>query len=34
LADEHIGLEEVGDGLWDIVYYRLCWDGSITGIDV
>lgn len=22
LADEHIALEEVGDGLWNIVYYR------------
>jgi hypothetical protein len=22
MADEHIGLEEVGDGLWNIVYYK------------
>ena len=22
LADEHIGLEEVGDGIWNIVYYK------------
>ncbi len=22
LADEHIGLEEGGDGLWNIVYYK------------
>jgi hypothetical protein len=21
LSDEHIGLEEVGDGIWNIVYY-------------
>lgn len=40
LADEHIGLEEVGDGLWDIVYYRTLLGridertGRITGVDV
>src|SRR5262245_29800984 len=28
LADETIGFEEVGDGLWNIVYYRTCWGGS------
>ena len=22
LRDQHIGLEEIGDGLWNIVYYR------------
>jgi transposase InsO family protein len=40
LADEHIGLEEVGDGLWDIVYYRTLLGridertGRITGVEV
>jgi hypothetical protein len=40
LADEHIGLEEVGDGLWNIVYYRTLLGridertGRITGHDV
>ncbi len=40
LADEYIGLEEVGDGLWDIVYYRTLLGridertGRITGVDV
>ena len=40
LADEYIGLEEVEDGLWDIVYYRTLLGridertGRITGVDV
>ena len=40
LADEHIGLEEVADGLWDIVYYTTLLGridektGRITGVDV
>ncbi len=40
LADEHIGLEEVGDGLWNIVYYRTLLGridertGRITGVEV
>ena len=40
LADEHIGLEEVGDGLWNIVYYKTLLGridettGRITGIEV
>lgn len=40
LADEHIGLEEVGDGLWNIVYYKTLLGridertGRITGVDV
>ena len=40
LADQHIGLEEVGDGLWNIVYYRTLLGridertGRITGVEV
>jgi hypothetical protein len=40
LADEYVGLEEVGDGLWNIVYYRTLLGridertGRITGVDV
>ncbi len=40
LADEHIGLEEVGDGLWNIVYYKTLLGridertGRITGVEV
>jgi transposase InsO family protein len=40
LADEHIGLEEVGDGLWNIVYYKTLLGridertGRITGVKV
>jgi transposase len=40
LADEYVGLEEVADGLWDIVYYRTLLGridertGRITGVDV
>ena len=40
LANEYIGLEEVGDGLWNIVYYQTLLgriderDGRITGVDV
>jgi len=40
LADEHIGLEEVGDGLWNIVYYRTLLGridertARITGVEV
>lgn len=39
LADEYVGLEEVRDGLWDIVYYRTLLGridertGRITGVD-
>jgi putative transposase len=39
LADEHIGLEEVGDGLWNIVYYKTLLGridertGQITGVE-
>lgn len=39
LAGEHIGLEEVGDGLWNIVYYQTLLGrinertGQITGTD-
>jgi transposase InsO family protein len=38
LHDEHIGLEEIGDGLWNIVYYRTLLGridertGTITGV--
>jgi transposase InsO family protein len=40
LADEHIGLEQVGDGLWNIVYYMTLLGriderhGRITGVEV
>lgn len=40
LADERIGLEEVGDGLWNIVYYKTLLGridertGRITGVKV
>lgn len=40
LADEYVGLEEVGDGLWNIVYDRTLLGridertGRITGVDV
>jgi len=40
LTDEHIGLEEIGDGLWNIVYYRTLLGridertGRITGVEV
>ncbi len=40
LADEHIGLEEVADGLWNIVYYKTLLGridertGRITGVKV
>ena len=40
LADEYIGLEEVGDGLWNIVYYETLLGridektGRITGVEV
>ena len=40
LADQYIGLEEVGDGLWNIVYYRTLLGridertGRITGVEV
>jgi transposase InsO family protein len=40
LADEYIGLEEVGDGLWNIVYYRTLLGridertGRVTGVEV
>jgi transposase InsO family protein len=40
LADQYIGLEEVGDGLWNIVYYSTLLGridektGRITGVDV
>jgi transposase InsO family protein len=40
LANEYIGLEEVGDGLWNIVYYRTLLgriderNGRITGVEV
>jgi putative transposase len=40
LADEYIGLEEVEDGLWNIVYYRTLLGridertGRITGVEV
>lgn len=40
LADEYVGLEEVGDGLWNIVYYRTLLGRidertrRITGVDV
>jgi hypothetical protein len=39
LADEHIGPEEVGDGVWDIVYCKTLLGGidertnQITGKD-
>jgi hypothetical protein len=39
LADKHIGLEQVGDGLWNIVYYRTLLGridertGQITGVE-
>ena len=39
LADEYIGLDEVGDGLWNIVYYRTLLGridkrtGQITGVE-
>ena len=38
LRDEHIGLEEIGDGLWNIVYYTTLLGrideqtGQITGV--
>jgi hypothetical protein len=38
LADEHIGLEEVGDGVWNLVFYRTLLGkidertGEITGV--
>jgi hypothetical protein len=38
LADQHIGLEEVGDGVWNLVYYRTLLGkidertGQITGV--
>jgi hypothetical protein len=38
LHDEHIGLEEIGDGLWNIVYYTTLLGridertGTITGV--
>ncbi len=38
LANEHIGLEEVDDGIWNIVYYTTLLgriderDGIITGV--
>jgi hypothetical protein len=38
LADEYVGLEEIGDGLWNIVYYRTLLGridertGRITGL--
>ena len=40
LSDEHIGLEEVGDGCWNIVYYETLLGridektGRITGVEV
>ena len=40
LADEHIGLEQVGDGLLNIVYYMTLLGridertGRITGVEV
>ena len=40
LADEYVGLEEVGDGLWNIVYYQTLLGridertGRITGVEV
>jgi hypothetical protein len=40
LAGEYIGLEEVGDGLWNIVYYETLLGridektGRITGVEV
>ena len=40
LANESIGLEEVDDGIWNIVYYRTLLgriderNGRITGIEV
>jgi hypothetical protein len=40
LADEYIGLEEVGDGCWNIVYYETLLGridektGRITGVEV
>ena len=40
LADEHIRLEEVGDGLWNLVYYETPLGridertGRITGVQV
>jgi hypothetical protein len=39
LADEYIGLEEVGDGCWNIVYYETLLGridektGRITGVE-
>jgi hypothetical protein len=38
LADQYIGLEEVGDGVWNLVYYRTLLGkieertGQITGV--
>ncbi len=38
LADEHIGLEEVADGVWNTVYYKTLFGridermGRITGV--
>jgi hypothetical protein len=38
LADPYIGLEEVGDGVWNLVYYRTLLGkidertGQITGV--
>jgi transposase InsO family protein len=40
LADEYVGLEEIGDGLWNIVYHRTLLGridertGRITGVEV
>jgi hypothetical protein len=40
VVDEHIGLEQVGDGLWNIVYYMTLLGridertGRITGVEV
>jgi hypothetical protein len=39
LTDQYIGLEEVGDGLWNIVYYKTLLGridetrGTITGVE-
>jgi hypothetical protein len=38
LADQYVGLEDVGDGLWNILYYRTLLGridertGTITGV--
>ena len=40
LSDEYIGLEEIGDGCWNIVYYETLLGridektGRITGVEV